>query len=753
MSTAPDASPSPLSPFAGDRPWTAGDKDSLRRTAFANRIADTIAIHPSRDGLVIGVYGPWGEGKTSVLHMVEERLKERRVETMWFNPWYFREQDELIHTFLNQLAARVEAKLGTRADEFKRVLKKYGSLLSALPTTIAGVDTGAPLKAVSDQIGGSTIEDLKNQLGRILAEKQIDVVVFMDDIDRLDRREIQSVLKLVKLTGGFSHVTYILAFDDEMVAAAVGEAYGHDTEAGRNFLEKIVQVPLRLPRIDGKTGLHLTLGEVDHALTVTDTADDITEQQVLTFRRYFDPLYEATPRTLRAAKRYGNALTFALPLLKGEANTGDLLLLEALRIFTPRLYGMLPRYKKMLVESAERPRKREARAKSWRRLLMYAPASDRKAAVDILEHLFPRVKEITQNMGYGSDWNVRWAREQRVSSPDYFERYFQYAVPSDDASDVGVGQLLAALEGGQLVEALRLFDDLLTGGNAGRLVEKLRLSEDMLTPIAAKTLIRLLVHRGGGLPRPRGAFHFEVPQFQAVILAIKALRRLPEGERMESALEVVSEPTELNFAVEFFRHVRYRPSEGDKPHDRVLDSDAEAQVTKVIEGRLSTAMANRPFYMEPSSEERFLLGMWGHLAGHEATQTFLAARFSRAPKEAASFVTAMARQSWSLDSGLPLPAEIEREEYDAITRLIDAVKVIESLRRAYGDAVEVSRDEEFDEDSAGRMPLELLLARRFIHLHELLEARKRQTADSTDGKEVEGADEAEEQAPVLPSPD
>ena len=111
------------SPFAGDRPWLPGDDDRLRRTAFAHRIADTIAAHPSREGLVVGVYGPWGEGKTSVLHMVEERLKEQQVDAMWFNPWYFREQDALVLTFLHQLAARIEAKLGTRADEFNRSLK------------------------------------------------------------------------------------------------------------------------------------------------------------------------------------------------------------------------------------------------------------------------------------------------------------------------------------------------------------------------------------------------------------------------------------------------------------------------------------------------------------------------------------------------------------------------------------------------------------------------------------------------------
>jgi predicted KAP-like P-loop ATPase len=45
--------------------------------------------------------------------------------------------------------------------------------------------------------------------------------------------------------------------------------------------------------------------------------------------------------TPRAAKRYGNGLMFALPMLKGEVNTVDLLLVEALRAFFPEVYDIV----------------------------------------------------------------------------------------------------------------------------------------------------------------------------------------------------------------------------------------------------------------------------------------------------------------------------------------------------------------------------------------------------------------------------
>lgn len=77
------------------------------------------------------------------------------------------------------------------------------------------------------------------------------VVVLMDDIDRLEKAEIQTIFRLVKLTGDFAYTTYVLAFDDERVAESLGERYGKgDADAGHDFLEKIIQVPLRLPKAD-----------------------------------------------------------------------------------------------------------------------------------------------------------------------------------------------------------------------------------------------------------------------------------------------------------------------------------------------------------------------------------------------------------------------------------------------------------------------------------------------------------------------
>jgi hypothetical protein len=712
-------------PYAADHPWQPGDPDQLGRAGFARRIAQSIIDHPTDAGLVVGVYGPWGEGKTSLLHMVDAELKRsREIETLWFNPWYFRGQEALVLSFLSQLAAKLEVRLGTSSDEFKRLLNKYGSVLSALPLSVYGVDPGKLMTAVADRLKESDLEALKDRLNKILDEKRIDLVVFMDDIDRLDRGEIHSVLKLVKLAAGFRHVTYVLSFDDEMVAAAVGEAYGGDATAGRSFLEKIVQVPLRLPRVEDTTLLQLALGEVDRALM--HARCEVATEQVHEFRRYFDPLFEARPRTLRAGKRYGNSLSFALPLLEGEVRIADLLLLEAVRAFAPSVYSSIPARRDLLIghghdnggRSAQKE-KDEAVA-AWNALLSPAEPSERRALADLLQHLFPRVGRFTQNMHYGSDWDTRWAKEQRVASTDYFDRFFQYSVPPNDVSDVGVRELMEVLGSGDVDAATGQYDTLLSPANAKRLVFKLRLQEDHLSPVAAKALIRVLLRRGGALPRPRSFFGFDAPQAQAIILLTQALRRVPLDERFAIAEEVLSEPTTLTFAAECFQRIRHRPSDGEGDRARTVTAEEEARLQDILRRRLSAAGAVSPVYLEGGEGTQLLLHMWATFAGRDETEVVLKSRFIAEPAEAARLIAAFASQAWDMSTGLPLPKEIDRNQYDALARLIDPALVVEALQTAYGEMMATgtgTQDEGTESESD--IPDDIRLARRFAFLHQI----------------------------------
>ena len=58
----------------GDRALSSGDKDKLGFREVARRIATSLVDRASEDGLVIGVDGAWGSGKSSLLFLIGDEL-------------------------------------------------------------------------------------------------------------------------------------------------------------------------------------------------------------------------------------------------------------------------------------------------------------------------------------------------------------------------------------------------------------------------------------------------------------------------------------------------------------------------------------------------------------------------------------------------------------------------------------------------------------------------------------------------------
>ena len=62
-----------------DAPIKNCDADRLNRVDFANKIANIIKNSESSKGLCFGIYGKWGSGKTSILNMITEYLRDNQV--------------------------------------------------------------------------------------------------------------------------------------------------------------------------------------------------------------------------------------------------------------------------------------------------------------------------------------------------------------------------------------------------------------------------------------------------------------------------------------------------------------------------------------------------------------------------------------------------------------------------------------------------------------------------------------------------
>jgi len=68
-----------------EEPIASEEQDKFERSVYADVIVDTIAS--SEGGFNFGISGEWGMGKSSVLKLIEPRLRKRGFTVVWFNPW------------------------------------------------------------------------------------------------------------------------------------------------------------------------------------------------------------------------------------------------------------------------------------------------------------------------------------------------------------------------------------------------------------------------------------------------------------------------------------------------------------------------------------------------------------------------------------------------------------------------------------------------------------------------------------------
>jgi len=672
--------------YSADQPIKSQGEDRFNRWPFAERVADTLARRPSSAGLVVAICGIWGDGKTSTLNLLEQALKKYEdVVIVRFNPWLFESQAKLLEGFFATLADALGRALPTKIQELGRILNRYGAILS-----VASVGLATAARELGKSLSVAELEDLKRRLEGFLREENKKVVVLIDDIDRLDQQEIHAMFKLVKLSAGFECTSYVLAFDDDVVAAALGKQYAEGgKEAGRNFLEKIVQVSLHLPPVDQLTLRQFAFKGAETALRLAEI--QLSEEQVQAFGQPFVDALELRLMTPRQAKRYANALFFALPILKGEVNPVDQMLIEGIRVFLPALYVAIRKSPDVfLCEGRDLARNEGFRKRASGIIddsMKNLSQPDRERVRQrLLEGLFPRLKGVFGGVVYGSDAEERWDREQRICSRNYFDRYFQYSVPPGDVSDLVVEKLLEVASS-DAVGAAKIFQDISERGGMRCLIEKLRRVEDKVERLAAERVALLIAWNAGSVPRENVMFLSDWSFTQAAVLVMKLLWRIPGGsEREDLARRLVREAEPLIFGAECYR--RFRRDDRDLESPRLLPAGIEEDLGRIVAERVKASAAEDPPYRRFPDDAPLLLWIWDKYGVKGEVRDYLHGRFESVPEEIDDFLSAFVPKAWGMESGLSYRSDFRRDAYDTIGKLIEPEFLFEKLRTRYGEELD-----------------------------------------------------------------
>jgi hypothetical protein len=233
------------------------EDDDLDRWRVAAEIVEVILTTPSDWSARIGVFGKWGDGKSTVLRFAEQMLTEKGNIVFWFSPWAVRNWEDLWDDFGSLLLEALSAANIPFDDSWKKAVKDSGRWLQSkgvgqLTEAAAGLVGKDKIAATAFRILGRWLKYDGPQI-RTIREKLGDkrVIVLVDDLDRcapeLLPRLLMSLREILDLPG----FTFLLAFDDEIVARALASANPAWME-GSNFLEKILDFRYHLPAITEK---------------------------------------------------------------------------------------------------------------------------------------------------------------------------------------------------------------------------------------------------------------------------------------------------------------------------------------------------------------------------------------------------------------------------------------------------------------------------------------------------------------------
>ena len=307
----------------GDNPIRDPAADVLGRAGEARKFARRVLELDASEGAVVGVFGPWGSGKTSFLNLAKAEWNEE-VPVIDFNPWLFSGTEQLVGRFFDELSAELKirdfAKLG-------KVFEDYGRAFTGV--------SGGLLKTVGVSIrrkGG--IAERRKRIEEALQKRDNPIIVVLDDVDRLSASEIRSVFKLVRLTASFPNIVYIVLCDRFRVEQALGE----EGLPGRDYLEKIIQLPFDLPQAPSLTLDRQLSDAVENALAGIENFDRSDELLPKVYREIIRPLI----RNMRDVRRYAATIRGTLAALEGKVALADVLGLEAVRVFMPDVFKLLP---------------------------------------------------------------------------------------------------------------------------------------------------------------------------------------------------------------------------------------------------------------------------------------------------------------------------------------------------------------------------------------------------------------------------
>lgn len=309
-------------------PISNQDQDVLERNLSAKSIIDKLLeTNTVNSSFTYGIDAPWGSGKTSFINLMKNHLElYERIIIVDFNPWLYAAEKDLVTAFFDELSKTLKPYDTSLAKN----LIDYSKLLSAFD--IAEAKMISSLMELT-QHDDDSLQEKKQQISDAIKRIKRKIIVFIDDLDRLESNEILEMMKLIRNVSDFPYMYIIAAYDKSYIVKCLNTKM---KSGATDYIEKIFEHEHILAPCSNES----LRGELVNQLGAHDGASFLKPELKIYIMDHNNKALNALSN-LRDIYRLSNSIASTYSLIKPEPiHEIDLLLFELFKTKYPVAFSL-----------------------------------------------------------------------------------------------------------------------------------------------------------------------------------------------------------------------------------------------------------------------------------------------------------------------------------------------------------------------------------------------------------------------------